>query len=322
MSRQTSPQPPRHPERQGLPAAQPANFGDRLEEALERVRHPSLVGIDPHPDLLPAEYAVARDARATPEERSRAVEAFALALIDVVAERVAAIKPQSAFFELFGSHGVAAFERVVAQGRARGLLVIGDVKRGDIASTAAAYAAAFLESPPAPCDAITIQPYLGVDSLEPFVEASKRTGRGLFVLVRTSNPGSAVFQLHGDPPLFELVAREVTRLGASVMGERGYSALGAVVGATKAADLARLRALLPRAPLLLPGYGAQGAGARDVVAAFPDARRPWSGALVNSSRGIAFAWREDPAARSWKDATSRALDRMIQDLRGALGIRA
>jgi orotidine-5'-phosphate decarboxylase len=298
-------------------------FADRLEEALERVRHPGLVGIDPHPDLLPREYEVARERAAPLEERAAAVEAFSLALIDVVADRVAAIKPQSAFFELFGSHGARAFERVVSHGRARGLLVIGDVKRGDIASTASAYATAFLENAPAPCDAITIHPYLGADSLDPFADACKRRGGGLFVLVRTSNPGSALFQLHGDPPLCDVVAREVVRIGASLMGECGYSSVGAVVGATQSSELARFRALMPRTPFLLPGYGAQGASAKDVAPAFPDRLRPWSGGLVNSSRGIAFAWREGASSgASWKDASSRALDRMIADLRLALGIRA
>ena len=298
-------------------------FADRLEEALERVRHPGLVGIDPHPDLLPREYEVARDPAAPLEERALAVQAFSLALIDLVADRVAGIKPQSAFFELFGHHGVRAFEEVVSHARARGLLVVGDVKRGDIASTASAYASAFLDSARAPCDAITIHPDLGADSLDPFAEACRRGGGGLFVLVRTSNPGSSLFQLHGDPPLCELVAREVVRLGATLMGECGYSSVGAVVGATKSAELTRFRSLMPRTPFLLPGYGAQGASAKDVAPAFPDRVRPWSGGLVNSSRGIAFAWREEPSpGGSWKDASSRALDRMIEDLRLALGIRA
>lgn len=296
-------------------------FADRLEEALERVRHPCLAGIDPHPDLLPEEYAVVRDVRASLEERASAVEAFSIALIDLVAGRVAAIKLQSAFFEFFGSPGVRAFERAVAHARSHGLLVIGDVKRGDIASTATAYASAFLEAPVSRCDAITINPYLGVDSIEPFVDACGRCGGGLFVLVRTSNPGSSLFQLHGHPPLFEIVSHEIRRLGAPLMGSRGFSSLGAVVGATKPAELARLRSLMPHTPFLMPGYGAQGASGKDVVPAFTDRRHPWSGGLVNSSRAVAFAWRECmPSPRSWKDASSLALDRMIEDLRLALGI--
>ncbi len=296
------------------------NFADRLEERLEEVRTPVLVGIDPHLELLPEAFALARDARASRVERARALEAFCSELIELVAGRVAAVKPQSAFFELLGADGWAAWERVVAHAHACGLLVIGDVKRSDIASTAAAYASAFLEGLPgltrdSLCDAVTVNPYLGPDSVTPFVEACERCSGGLFVLVRTSNPGSGVFQQHGEPPLSERVAAAVSGWGARLVGRRGNSSVGAVVGATQPAELARLRELLPRCWLLLPGYGAQGARAADVRAAFPERERPWRGALVNSSRGIAFAWREKRhAGRSWKDASRFALEEMIAEL--------
>jgi len=298
------------------------SYADRLDGALERVRNPCLVGIDPHLDLLPEEFAVARDAAAPREERAHALERFCIELLDVVAGRVAVVKPQSAFFEVLGADGVRAFERVVEHARTCGLLVIGDVKRSDIASTAAAYATSFLRAGDASCDAITINPYLGADTLEPFLDACRETGAGVYVLVRTSNPGSGAFQLHGDPPLWRAVARVVDERGAEFLGECGFSSVGAVVGATHPAELAELRAAMPRTPFLLPGYGAQGASAEDVVAAFPDERCPWRGGLVNSSRGIAFAWRKDPAAASWKDAASTALDAMIADLRRALRIPA
>jgi len=302
------------------------NFADRLDAAMERVRTPALVGIDPHLDLLPAPFAVARDARAPRAERAAAVEAFCTELVDLVAGKVAAVKPQSAFFEVLGADGALAWERVVAHARAAGLLVIGDVKRSDIASTAAAYATAFLEGLPGTprehlCDAITLNPYLGSDSLVPFVDACKRADAGLFVLVRTSNEKSAEFQQHGAPPLCERVADAVTALGASLTGASGFSSLGAVVGATHPEELERLRRHLPRAVLLLPGYGAQGASARDVRTAFTDPRRPWRGALVNSSRGVAFAWREKAhAGRTWQDATRNALDHMLAELAAALEI--
>lgn len=300
------------------------SFADRLDAALERVRTPALVGIDPHLDLLPEPFAVARDARAPRAERAAAVEAFCKALIDLVAGRVAAVKPQSAFFEVLGADGARAWESVVAHARAAGLLVIGDVKRSDIASTAAAYATAFLEGLPGTprehlCDAITVNPYLGSDSLTPFVECCARVRAGLFVLVRTSNPGSGELQQHGEPPLWARVAQVVTTLGDGLVGSSGYSSLGAVVGATHAAELASLRQALPRAVLLLPGYGAQGASARDVRAAFTDRRKPWRGALVNSARGVAFAWRERAhAGRAWQDATRAALEAMIGELALAL----
>jgi orotidine-5'-phosphate decarboxylase len=301
------------------------NFADRLDAALERVRTPALVGIDPHLEHLPAPFAAARDASAPRAERARAVEAFARELVELVADQVAAVKVQSAFFEILGADGAAAWESVVAHARACGLLVIGDVKRSDIASTAAAYATAFLEGLPGTdrahlCDAITLNPYLGSDSLVPFADACRRAGSGLFVLVRTSNEGGDEFQEHGEPRLCERVADAVTALGEDLLGECGYSAIGAVVGATRPAELARLRARLRRAVLLLPGYGAQGASARDVRAAFTDARRPWRGALVGSSRAVAFAWREPQhAGRTWQDAAQRALAAMIAELRNELG---
>jgi len=301
------------------------SFADRLDAAVEEVQNPCVVGIDPHLDLLPDEFAVVRDRAAPRAARADAMARFCRELVALCAGRVAAVKPQSAFFELLGADGARAWESVVKHARANGLLVIGDVKRGDIASTAAAYARALLEGggdAEARCDAITVNPYLGADTLDPFVDACRESGGGLFVLVRTSNPGGGVFQLHGDPPLCDRVAAEVTRLGAALRGECGLSSVGAVVGATLPEELGRLRALLPHAPLLLPGYGAQGATARDVAPAFTDAAHPWRGALVNSSRGVAFAWRKpENAGRSWKDAASDALNGMIAELRGALTAR-
>ena len=298
------------------------NFADRLDAAVERVANPCLVGIDPHLDLLPDEFAVARDPSAPRPERAAALEAFGCELVELCAGRVAAVKPQSAFFELLGADGVRAWEGVVRAAREHDLLVIGDVKRGDIASTAAAYATALLEGggdDSSRCDAITVSPYLGPDTLEPFVEASARCDGGLFVLVRTSNPGGGAFQLHGEPPLYERVAAELGRLGEPLRGACGLSSIGAVVGATHPAELALLRKLLPETPFLLPGYGAQGGSARDIVAAFPDPEHPCRGGLVNSSRGVAFAWRKpENAGRSWKDAADDALGAMIADLRGAL----
>lgn len=300
------------------------NFADRLDAALERVRTPALVGLDPHLDLLPAPFAVARDPRAPRAERAEALARFSCELVDLVAEKVAAVKPQSAFFEVLGADGVAAWEKVVAHARAAGLLVIGDVKRSDIASTAAAYAQAFLEGVPGTprehlCDAITLNPYLGSDSLAPFVESCQRCGGGLFVLVRTSNEKSGEFQNHGEPRLCERVAAAVDALGAPLVGSSGWSSLGAVVGATHPEELARLRKIMPRAVLLLPGFGAQGASARDVRGAFPDTTRWWRGALVNSSRGIAFAWREKAhQGKSWQDATRHALENMLGELSAAL----
>jgi orotidine-5'-phosphate decarboxylase len=300
------------------------NFADRLDAALERVGTPCLVGLDPHVDLLPAPFDGARDGNLPRAERARWIGEFCCQVIDLVAGRVAAVKPQSAFFEAFGADGAVAWERVVAHARAAGLLVIGDVKRGDIASTAAAYATAFLEGPPgcqgsSLCDAVTLNPFLGADSVEPFLAACRRSGAGLFVLVRTSNPGSADFQRHGEPELSVRVAEAVARWGSGLMGQRGMSSIGAVVGATHPRELALYRRALPSSPLLLPGYGAQGAGAADVMPALlAGARGAPRGALINSSRGITFAYREPRwQGVNWKDAARGALDQMIAEIQAA-----
>lgn len=299
----------------------PSPFGDRLAAAVSEKGAPVLLGLDPHLALLPAPFERANDPAVDTSERARLIGDFCCELVDVCAERVPAVKPQSAFFEQLGSAGVAAFERVCDHARAAGLLVVGDVKRGDIASTAEAYAHAFF-APPAGadgtpvgrCDAITVSPYLGADTLEPFADAAAKAGGGLFVLVRTSNPGSGAWQGHGDPPVSELVAAGVDALGAATIGESGFSSIGAVCGATHPDQLTRWRELMPRAFLLLPGYGAQGASAKDVVGAFTDGGR---GAIVASSRGIAFAYRK-AGTNDWKRAASDALDAMRADLSGAL----
>ena len=296
------------------------NFADRLDAALRTKGNPVLLGIDPHLDLLPNEFETARDPARPRAERARWVERFCVELIDLAADVVPAVKPQSAFFEQLGADGVHAFERVVDHARHRGLVVIGDVKRGDIASTASAYAKAFL----APddlhetgrCDAITLSPYLGEDSLEPFVKVCELVGAGAFVLVRTSNPGGSAWQDAGSPSLAEKVAGAVRGFAERTMGECGLGSIGAVVGATHPSELAGWRERLPSSFLLLPGYGAQGAGAEDVVPAFLEGGR---GALVASSRAIAFAYRSDGgSARDWREASKRALDAMVDDLAGAL----
>jgi len=296
-------------------------FADRLQAAVDRTGTPCIVGLDPHPELLPPEFAAARDQNRSRAERARALADFSLEVIDLVAGQIPAVKPQSAFFEACGADGVQAWERVVGAARAAGLLVIGDVKRGDIAASAEAYAAAYLEGA-ARCDAITVSPFLGRDSLAPFLAACRREGAGIYCLVRTSNPGSADFQRHGEPELSFVIADALARWSAEtpeLMGECGLSSIGAVVGATHGAELARFRARMPATPLLLPGYGAQGAGAASIVGAFlprTKQQRAPRGALVTSSRAVLFAYREERhAGRTWQDASRAALEEMI----GAVG---
>lgn len=297
----------------------PANFADRLAIAVRAKATPTLIGLDPHLDLLPPEYAGARDNRLPRPKRAEQIGDFCCHVVDLIADLVPAVKPQSAFFEALGADGVAQWERVIEHSHQRGLLVIGDVKRGDIQSTARAYATACLEgaggSRAIACDAVTLNPFLGSDSIEPFLEVCARTNGGAFVLVRTSNKGSADFQRHGSPELSHRIAESVVRWGQALIGECGLSSIGAVVGATHAAELADFRTRMPNNWLLLPGYGAQGASAADVVHAF---RADGLGALVNSSRGILFAHREARySGMAWPDATQRATRDMIDELRGA-----
>ncbi len=291
------------------------NYADRIDDAVRRTGSACLVGLDPHLDALPEEFAVARDTTSPRAARADAVADFLCAIVEVAAGRIPAVKPQSAFFEVFGADGARAWERVVAAARAAGLLVIGDVKRGDIDSTARAYATAYLETDPR-CDAVTVSPYLGADSVRPFLESCARAGAGIYVLVRTSNKESGLVQGHGTPPAFERVADAVVAWGSELVGKSGLSSVGAVVGATHPAELAALRARMPRTPFLIPGYGAQGGSARDVAAGFLPGGR---GALVNSSRGILYAYKQ-PAYRElhWKDAAARALDAMRAEIGAAL----
>ncbi len=305
------------------------HFADRLAAAIERCGNPCLIGLDPHIDLLPDEFALARDRNAPRAARARAIGDFCCEIIAFCRGRAPAVKPQSAFFEVFGADGAAQWERVVTAAHAAELLVIGDVKRGDIASTAAAYATAFLEGvggdSQSLCDAVTLSPFLGEDSIEPFLGACRRAGTGIYVLVRTSNKGSADFQRHGSPQLSARIAERVVEWGSGLMGESGWSSVGAVVGATHAAELREFRERMPRTPLLLPGYGAQGAGAADIVDAFRDSSGATQlpGALVNSSRGVLFAHRDAAhKGKPWREASRAALEHMITDLTSALGVAA
>jgi len=258
----------------------------------------------------------------TPEapETAAAVRAFCLAMLDRLAGRVAIVKPQIAFFERLGWRGMQALDEVVAGARERDLLVLLDAKRGDIGSTARGYAEAYLGSEAAlPVDALTVNPYLGLDTLEPFMKAAGETGGGVFVLVKTSNPGSGDLQdlRLGDQLLYERVAGALAGIAERMTGpETGWSSLGAVVGATYPEVHRRIRELLPRALFLVPGYGAQGGGARDAVAGFaPGPAGRLEGGLVNSSRGILFPPGSDTdAAASWERAVDEALDRAIGEL--------
>jgi orotidine-5'-phosphate decarboxylase len=295
-----------------------APFGDRLAAAVEHRRSQLVVGLDPQLDLLPVELR--GDAHLGREAAADAVARFCNGVIDAVAPYVVAVKPQVAFFELLGGAGFRAFEEVCDYARAAGLLVIADAKRGDIGSTARAYASTYLEprgsnSPVA--DAVTVNSYLGRDSLEPFVAACRRTGGGVFCLVKTSNPGSSDVQdlvLSDQRPVWHHVAMLVAELGEEVVGERGLSSIGAVVGATYPRAVGEARKLLPQSVLLLPGVGAQGATPADVARAFTSG--PASG-LVTVSRSVIYAFRHESA--DWRTAAAAEAARLRDEVWAAAG---
>lgn len=301
-----------------------SHFATRLHDAVRRTRTAALVGIDPRLDLLPPSIVAEARSRETNEMLAacRAFVEFSCRLIDVVAPLVPAVKPQAAFFEQYGPAGFAALGDVVAYARKAGLIVILDAKRGDIGSTAEAYAGGLIggaePDQPWQADALTVSPYLGADTLDPFVKRAEAVGGGIYVLVRTSNPGAGTFQdvAQNGRKVFDIVAETVERLAASTADANGYGCVGAVVGATYPDELKALRAAMPHAPLLVPGYGSQGGTAADVAAA-TDANG--LGAVINSSRAINFAYRDKQYAGEfgpdrWEAAAEAATRKMIADL--------
>lgn len=303
----------------------------RLHANIRRTGTPALVGLDPRWDSLPT--ALREKALDTAgnsfEAHALAFEEFSRRIIDVVAPLVPAVKPQAAFFEACGPAGVAALQRVCRYARDAGLIVIMDAKRGDIGSTAEAYAAAHLagadaDAAPFPADALTVNPYLGADTLEPFINRSREVDAGIYVLVRTSNPGSSSFQdrTQDGAKVFEVVADLLQAINATGELTDGYGPVGAVVGATYPEELKELRDRMPSTPLLIPGYGSQGGTAKDVAAAFDT---NGLGGLVNSSRGIIFAYAKGPLAEQfgeskWEQAVEAATLAMIADLKTAIGV--
>jgi orotidine-5'-phosphate decarboxylase len=290
------------------------HFADDLTAAIRTLKTPLCVGLDPFPDQIPALFG-------TPGHLPT-LEAFFTAVIDAVAGKVPVVKPQIGLFEPWGSEGVALVGRLSAHARAKGLLVILDAKRGDIGSTAEGYARAYL-GPAAQvvCDCITINPYLGLDSLEPFAATAHSQGKGIAVLVRTSNPGAKDFQDLdvGGAPLWTRVGEKLQGLEARLMGQSGFSALMVVCGATWPDEAIRLRTILPKSLFLVPGYGAQGGAAREALAGLIAGPSGPEGGVVSSSRGILYPKSGALAARleDWRAAFDANLAAAITDLRAA-----
>jgi orotidine-5'-phosphate decarboxylase len=294
------------------------HFGDTLVEFIRRRGNPVCVGLDPRWEQLPSAFRNHSEASFT--ERSQAYETFCKEIIDAVADLVPVVKPQAAFFEECGPSGLVALGNVVSHATSQGLLVVMDGKRNDIGSTAEAYARGYLGRDSAwGCDALTISPYLGADSLEPFITVAHERGAGLFVLVKTSNPGSGMLQdkLLDSQPLYRTVANYVEQQSAANCGESGYGNIGAVVGATYPEQLAELRSAMPHTWFLVPGYGSQGGTAKDVALGFAG---NGLGAVINNSRGIIFAHLQAPykerfGESRWQEAVAAATRDMIDRLR-------
>ncbi len=291
------------------------HFADRLLDAIDDKGSPVCVGIDPVYERLPAELV--GDGAQGPAQ-TEALGAFCYEVIQLVAPIVPAVKVQSAYFEKYGWVGVDLYFKVVQFARKCGLMVIGDVKRGDIGSTATAYAAGHLEYPDSP-DSVTVNGYFGSDGMQPFVDAAAAGGQGLFVLVRTSNPSGAALQDMADADgkmVYQHMADQVAAIGKSTIGKRGYSAVGAVVGATWPDQARQLRQVMPEQLFLVPGYGAQGASAADCAASF---KADGTGAIVNASRSVNFAFAKDEyAGLPWRDAIKTAAKAFADDIATAV----
>lgn len=293
-------------------------FGDRVIERMRELGHPLCVGLDPYLDRIPPPFRRGAMAPQQPET-AQAVEEFCCRTIDLISADVAIVKPQVALFERLGWRGWHVLERVIHYARATGLLVLLDAKRGDIAETALAYAQAYL-APDAPCsaDAMTVNPYLGPESLAPFMVEAEKAERGVVVLVRNSNPDSSVYQSAATPagPFFTVVAASLAQWQDRLtQGTTGWSSLGVTVAATHAEDTEQIRGALPQALFLVLGYGAQGASAREAVRGFRRGPVGLEGGIVSSSRPILFpAAASDPGVHAWERGVRSALARATSEL--------
>lgn len=309
------------------------SFGDRIIEAVRKKGSPVAVGLDPQLQSLPPEIKARHFKRYGKGflGASRAVLEFNRRVLDVISPHVGIVKLQIAFYEALGPNGIDSYQKTIRLALKKGLLVIGDIKRGDVEHTAEAYALAHLGEVDIDgfaargydVDAVTLNPYLGSDSISPFLKIAKARGKGIFVVVKSTNPSSKDFQdkLCGKERLCELVAKKVDAWGRGLVGRHGYSGVGAVVAARSPALGIHLRRLMPRAFFLIPGYGAQGTRAKDIVPYF---NSDGYGAIVSSSRAIIFAyenpsWKKKYGIKDWENAVQEAVLRMREDISRAVG---
>ena len=307
---------------------------NKLVKKIQQTKAPIVVGLDPMLDYVP-EHIKARSWKEYGETLQGAADAiwqFNKEIVDKTWDLIPAVKPQIAMYEQFGIPGLEAFEKTVAYCQQKDLVVIGDIKRGDIGSTSAAYATGHVgrirvgsrEYTPFHEDFVTLNPYMGIDSIKPFIDVCREEKKGMFILVKTSNPSSGDFQdrMVDGRPLYEWVGEKVAEWGEDFMGE-SYSYVGAVVGATYPAMGKVLRKIMPKSFILVPGYGAQGGTAGDLVHYFDE---NGLGAIVNSSRGIIAAYKQEKYAafgpEHFADASRAAVEEMRKDIQGALEGRA
>ena len=291
------------------------NITDVLIEKIESLKNPTVVGLDPRLQYLPEQL---KSRAVDNESASKAILEFNCRIIDEIKDIVPAVKIQSAFYEMYSYCGVRAMEETAAYAKKSGLIVMADVKRNDIGSTAEAYAAAYLKS--GLYDYITVNPYPGYDGIKPFTDVCEADGKGIFVLARMSNPSAAQIQnlvIDDGKPLYLHVGELIEQWGASTVGKYGYSAVGAVVGATNPDEARALRNKFKSVFFLVPGYGAQGGSGKDAAASFDSSGR---GAIVNNSRGIIAAYMTDKyKGLSYFKAAREAAIAMQRDLAAALG---
>ena len=307
---------------------------DKLIAKIQKTGAPIVVGLDPMLNYIPehiqkkafVEYGE------TLEGAAEAIWQFNKEIVDKTYDLIPAVKPQIAMYEQFGIEGLKAYKKTIDYCKSKDLVVIGDIKRGDIGSTSAAYAVGHLGKVqvgskcyvPFDEDFATVNPYLGSDGVKPFIEVCKEENKGLFILVKTSNPSSGEFQdqLVNGRPLYELVGEKVAQWGEEHVGQSGYSYIGAVVGATYPEMGATLRKLMPKTFILVPGYGAQGGKGKDLVNFFNE---DGLGAFVNSSRGIIAAYKQEKyaifGAENFGRASRAAVEDMVADISGALNAR-
>ena len=303
---------------------------NKLITEIQKKNAPVVVGLDPMLSYVPEQVqsAAFEEFGETLEGAAEAIWQFNKGIVDAVYDLIPAVKPQIAMYEQFGIPGMVAFKKTVDYCKEKGLVVIGDVKRGDIGSTSAAYAVGHLGKVMVgskSCygfdeDFVTVNPYLGSDGVKPFIDVCKEEKKGIFVLVKTSNPSSGEFQdrLVDGSPLYELVGKKVAEWGEECMGDK-YSYIGCVVGGTYPEMGRVLRGIMPKAYILVPGYGAQGGTAKDLIPYFNEDRL---GAIVNSSRGIIAAYKNEKYAKfgaeHYAEASRQAVEDMVADINSIL----